>query len=472
MFREAKARGWRDDGTYQKPTREEIEARRRQAAALAAKEEAEKARERAQAAKWARALCAIATSAREPHPYLGRKGLASVEGLREVHAAKLKEILSYQPQSRGETLAGRLLVVPVEVGVELSSVELIDEAGRKAFLVGRGTVAGGFWAAQALPDGDGAGLTILVAEGVATSLSAKEATGHLVIAALSSGNLTAVAKAMRERYPAATLGILADLGKGQKDAEEAARATGSALVLPEFGEDRPEGATDVNDMHRHLGIESVAQRIETQMAAHAAQEGARASTAGARGPGGNEDRSGNGAASGDFCVAEAVYRRLSDIQPKPIRWLWPGRIARGKVCMLAGHPGLGKSQAMISMAAIVSIGGTWPVDRTPCERGSVIILSAEDDAEDTIRPRLEAAGADLKRVFILDAIREPNRDGGLITRPFNLTADIERLSDLARKLGDVGLIDIDPITAYMGGVGFPQERRSEGDARPPRGDGR
>jgi hypothetical protein len=82
----------------------------------------------------------------------------------------------------------------------------------------------------------------------------------------------------------------------------------------------------------------------------------------------------------------------------------------------------------------------------------VIILSAEDDAEDTIRPRLEAAGADLKRVFILDAIREPNRDGGLTTRPFNLTADIERLSDLARKLGDVGLIDIDPITAYLGGV--------------------
>ena len=84
--------------------------------------------------------------------------------------------------------------------------------------------------------------------------------------------------------------------------------------------------------------------------------------------------------------------------------------------------------------------------------GSVIILSAEDDAEDTIRPRLEAAGADLKRVFILDAIREPNRDGALTTRPFNLTADIERLSDLARKLGDVGLIDIDPITAYLGGV--------------------
>jgi putative DNA primase/helicase len=84
------------------------------------------------------------------------------------------------------------------------------------------------------------GITILLGEGVATVLSAKEGSGHLVVAALSSGNLLAVAKAMRERYPAAKRGILGDLGPGQKDAEEAARATESALILPAFGEDRPD----------------------------------------------------------------------------------------------------------------------------------------------------------------------------------------------------------------------------------------
>lgn len=145
-----------------------------------------------------------------------------------------------------------------------------------------------------------------------------------------------------------------------------------------------------------------------------------------------------------------AYRRVSDIESTPIRWLWSGRIARGKVTMLAGHPGLGKSQAMISMAAIVTTGGTWPVDRTPCERGSVIILSAEDAPEDTIRPRLETAGADLDRVYILDAVRETGRDGTLRERPFDLTADIERLHKLASELADVTLIDIDPITAYLG----------------------
>jgi hypothetical protein len=88
-------------------------------------------------------------------------------------------------------------------------------------------------------------------------------------------------------------------------------------------------------------------------------------------------------------------RRVSDIEARPVNWLWPGRIARGKVTMLAGHPGLGKSQAALAIAAIVTIGGRWPVDRVPAERGSVIIMSAEGGPEDTIRPRLEAAGADL-----------------------------------------------------------------------------
>ncbi len=108
----------------------------------------------------------------------------------------------------------------------------------------------------------------------------------------------------------------------------------------------------------------------------------------------------------DETVVPIVYRRCSDVIPKPILWLWPGRIARGKVSMLAGNPGLGKSQITANMAAIITTGGYWPVDRTHCDVGNVIFISAEDDAEDTIRPRLEAAGADLSRIFFLDAVME------------------------------------------------------------------
>lgn len=146
-----------------------------------------------------------------------------------------------------------------------------------------------------------------------------------------------------------------------------------------------------------------------------------------------------------------AYRRASDIQAKPIHWLWRGRIARGKVFMLAGNPGLGKSQVTASMAAVVTTGGTWPVDGSRCERGNVIFLSAEDDAEDTIRPRLEASGADLTRIFILDAVVEAfNADGDEIRRAFNLKTDLIRLGKMLDEIGGAAMIVIDPITAYLG----------------------
>jgi len=149
-------------------------------------------------------------------------------------------------------------------------------------------------------------------------------------------------------------------------------------------------------------------------------------------------------------LSEAVYRKASEIEAKPVNWLWHGRIARGKVIVVAGHPGLGKSQLTCSMAAITTTGGLWPVDRTVCDVGNVIFLSAEDDAADTIRPRLEAAGADLDKVFILDAIRQLDAQGQTFERSFNLSVDLPRLDDLIQKIGNVTLIVIDPITAYLG----------------------
>jgi hypothetical protein len=147
----------------------------------------------------------------------------------------------------------------------------------------------------------------------------------------------------------------------------------------------------------------------------------------------------------------ADFRCLAEIQARPIHWLWPGRFARGKVAMLAGNPGLGKSQVTASMAAIVSTGGRWPVDRVACEAGNAVFLSAEDDPEDTIRPRLEAAGADLARVFILEAVVDGfNADGTETRRSFNLKTDLANLGDMLEEIGGAALIVIDPVTAYLG----------------------
>ncbi len=147
---------------------------------------------------------------------------------------------------------------------------------------------------------------------------------------------------------------------------------------------------------------------------------------------------------------EVFYRPMSEVESRAINWLWYGRIAKGKISIIVGNPGLGKSQVCSSLTSVVSNGGSWPVDRSPCAQGSVVILSAEDDAEDTIRPRLEAAGANLDKVFILDAIRTETPEGAEAKRGFDLTMDISRLAAMLRELGDAALVIIDPITAYLG----------------------
>lgn len=150
--------------------------------------------------------------------------------------------------------------------------------------------------------------------------------------------------------------------------------------------------------------------------------------------------------------SSAVYRMLDTVQEKPIEWLWPGRIACGKVTLIAGDPGLGKSQITAALAGVVTRGGFWPVDLVKCNSGAVVFLSSEDDAADTIKPRLVAVGADLSKCAILDAVQEVDESGTIVKRSFNLKSDLERLARVVKEIGNVRLIVVDPITAYLGGV--------------------
>jgi hypothetical protein len=146
--------------------------------------------------------------------------------------------------------------------------------------------------------------------------------------------------------------------------------------------------------------------------------------------------------------AVLVSRRAADIEPEPIRWLWPQRIAIGKLTMLAGEPGLGKSQTTCWMAATVTTAGHWPGNEGTADLGSVIILSAEDDAADTVRPRLDAAGADVSKVYIVSAVKVD--DGS--RRSFNIQADLLLLEREIERIGDVRLVIIDPVSSYLGRV--------------------
>ena len=168
-------------------------------------------KERLQAAANAVAIWDMATAAGRDHPYLLRKGVEPLDAFREIDATVCASTLGYPPNSGGTLLSGRLLVMPITQGNGLSSVEFIDEQGRKSALAGRGSRAGGYWATAPLPQGNGEGLTLLIGEGVATVLSARAATGHIGVAAFSEGNLCAVSSRMRQRFPAAELILLADV---------------------------------------------------------------------------------------------------------------------------------------------------------------------------------------------------------------------------------------------------------------------
>jgi putative DNA primase/helicase len=141
---------------------------------------------------------------------------------------------------------------------------------------------------------------------------------------------------------------------------------------------------------------------------------------------------------------ELITRRASEIPIEPIAWLWPGRIALGKLTLIAGEAGLGKSQISLAVAAAVTAGGDWPCGEGCAPRGNVIVLSAEDGASDTVVPRLMAAGANCQRVCLVTAVQDQRR------RTFDLGADLTLLEREIARVGDVRLIIIDPISSYLG----------------------
>lgn len=143
---------------------------------------------------------------------------------------------------------------------------------------------------------------------------------------------------------------------------------------------------------------------------------------------------------------------VADVEPKPISWLWNEKIARGKLTLISGDPGLGKSLITVALASAVSNGARWPVGGELAPQGSVILLSDEDCIADTIRPRLDAAGADCRKVHAIEMVRETDAEGNILKRSFSLSSDIEMLAGVVDDLGDVVLIQIDPISAYLGGT--------------------
>lgn len=147
----------------------------------------------------------------------------------------------------------------------------------------------------------------------------------------------------------------------------------------------------------------------------------------------------------------AVIQTFSDIQPEPIRWLWPGRFPLGKLVLIAGDAGLGKSQITVDIAARISNGRRFPDGETPPGAGDTLILTVEDDPADTIRPRLDACMADVDRVhFLRCRVNSKGRESAPSIRDVDVIADA--FGQIEQKGGRPMLLVIDPIMAFLAGA--------------------
>ena len=140
--------------------------------------------------------------------------------------------------------------------------------------------------------------------------------------------------------------------------------------------------------------------------------------------------------------------RLSSVTPKPIRPLWPGYLYRGKVTVNAGIPGDGKSLSTIDIVARITAGNSWPVGDGRFEAAPVLLLTAEDDPADTIRPRLDMAGANTDLVELIEGVH--HIDAVTSERSLDLVSLTDDLPAIERRIVEIGahLWVIDPLTSF------------------------
>jgi hypothetical protein len=143
--------------------------------------------------------------------------------------------------------------------------------------------------------------------------------------------------------------------------------------------------------------------------------------------------------------SEPLLLNGADVVTQPVRWLWPGRVPRGKLCVFEGDPGLGKSLASLDLAARLSTGRGLPDgERNPFggEPRATLVLSAEDDPADTILPRFLASGGDPTFLTLMQGVKGPDGEH------FPNLADVPALERALARTTAVYLI-IDPLSAYV-----------------------
>ncbi|WP_232467776.1 AAA family ATPase [Bordetella genomosp. 9] len=146
-------------------------------------------------------------------------------------------------------------------------------------------------------------------------------------------------------------------------------------------------------------------------------------------------------------AASVTLLCASEVKERPIRWLWPGWLARGKLTILAGAAGTGKTTLALGLASAVTTAARWPDGVACTTRENILVWSSEDDPADTLKPRLMACGADVSRVFFVQAVTDEYGNA----MPFDPARDIPTLHDAVKRIGGAAMLMVDPIVSAISG---------------------
>jgi hypothetical protein len=144
--------------------------------------------------------------------------------------------------------------------------------------------------------------------------------------------------------------------------------------------------------------------------------------------------------------AKLVLKQMSTIVAKPIHWLWPNRFPRGMFSMIAGPHGVGKSFFSLGMSAIISQGYDWPDCPNSNGKGSVIYFTDEESLEYAVRPRLDACGADVTKIFAYDSILLSDGQTG----HFDITKALDLLDTVLEAMPDCQAVFFDCLIGFLG----------------------
>jgi len=337
---------------------------------------------------------AAACPARADHPILAALGLGP-EGLRQE---------------------GDLLLVLAK-DLETRKVVGLQEIGPDGTVHGQGRVAG----AMASIGASASREVIYVCAPWAVGAQIHAETKAPVAVAFEAANVPTVAEAMRRRYPDARI-VLADEADGS---DRVPLSDETAQLTPARSDpSREADAVTWEEAETHEAVEGAGARARS------------------RSDGSHRDKG----------TTRAVLRRLADVEPVRVEWLWPEHVPLGRLTMLDGDPGLGKSTLTLDLVARVTTGRAMPDGKLGLDgaRG-VVLLGAEDGLADTVRPRLDAVGADPTRVVALAGVRERDGGDGEVRVRLPTVLDVGAIQDAAEEV-DAALLVVDPLSAYLAGA--------------------